>query len=307
MTKIAILERTQYQEELRSLISPPESELVFYTSRTDLVNAVQEDPTIDLIIANVALLNISGVSNIRELKTIPGRLHVPLLLIAPQESLPLKTAALKDGANDFMVKPLSAPEFSARIENLVRSKKYVEALVQEKIHYQELAERDFRTGLPNRGFLLQRLTEEASRAERHQGIFSVMLMEIDDFHLITVRYGYDAGEEILTRLAGLIRENLRKEDILGRFGLSELMLIIPQTEMTGAASAAEKLRMKIENTPFPTAEGNILLTISGAITTYNPREVLLASPPNLVMKLDAALKEGSKKNQKNRITYLPTK
>lgn len=306
MAKISVLERVQHQEALRKILTSGGHEFDFYTSRQEMSHAVKEDPSVDLMIADATLLVVSGISNVKEFKSIPGRYHVPLLVVAPQENISLKIASLKEGADDFMTMPLLEPELLARIDALTRVKRYVERLVEEKLHYQELSERDFHTGLPNRTYLMARLIEEVSRVGRHNELLSLMMIQIDDFHLITARYGYEAGEDLLTKMARFLRENLRKEDILGRFGGKELLIMMPHTDAAGCAITADKLRKKLETTPFFIEAGKLFITVSAAIATYNPKDTPLASPPNLLMKLDAILKEAEKQT-KNHISELPLK
>jgi diguanylate cyclase (GGDEF)-like protein len=127
-----------------------------------------------------------------------------------------------------------------------------------------LATTDFLTGLPNRREFMGRLQEEEGRLQRDiSACAAVLLLDIDHFKRINDEYGHAAGDAVLRRLAGLMREGQRKIDMLGRIGGEEFAVLLPGTELAAAAVFAERLRQQVEQTPMRLDDGATLnITVS---------------------------------------------
>ncbi len=119
------------------------------------------------------------------------------------------------------------------------------------IELEKSAITDQLTGLNNRGYFDRRLKQEVERVSRYgHRPFSLILLDIDHFKKFNDRYGHQTGDDVLRVVSKLIRENQRKSDISGRYGGEEFCYILPETEVSGAKSLAEKLRKSVESFPF---------------------------------------------------------
>ncbi len=123
------------------------------------------------------------------------------------------------------------------------------------------------TGVFNRRYLHSRLDEECSRARRLGQPLSVLLLDIDYFKQINDTHGHQAGDQVLIAFAERVKGQLRKPDIVARFGGEEFMVIATHTAGTGAVDLAERLRLDIQLARFsldraPGATGEISLTCS---------------------------------------------
>jgi diguanylate cyclase (GGDEF)-like protein len=101
------------------------------------------------------------------------------------------------------------------------------------------------TKLFNRRYFDQRLSEEIGRCSRYGGRFTLALMDLDRFKVYNDTYGHTAGDVLLEKTAGAIRENLRNVDLAFRYGGDEFAVILPSTPREGAAIAAERMRASI--------------------------------------------------------------
>jgi len=117
-----------------------------------------------------------------------------------------------------------------------------EALHQSFIR---LSQEDSLTGLYNRRWLTELLGNEIQRAVRYKSAFSVILMDIDDFKAVNDQFGHQAGDEVLTKIAELIRLTVRATDMAGRWGGEEFVIILPETDISGSFSLADKIRIQI--------------------------------------------------------------
>jgi diguanylate cyclase (GGDEF)-like protein len=119
-----------------------------------------------------------------------------------------------------------------------------------------LATTDFLTGLPNRREFMGRLAEEQGRLQRDIGACAaVLLLDIDHFKRINDEHGHAAGDTVLRQLAELMRDGQRKIDMLGRIGGEEFAILLPGTELDAAAVFAERLRVRVAETPMRLDDG----------------------------------------------------
>jgi diguanylate cyclase (GGDEF)-like protein len=128
---------------------------------------------------------------------------------------------------------------------------------------------------------------------------SLVLFDIDHFKHYNDTNGHLAGDKALLELAQCIQQGIRKDDILGRFGGEEFLLILPGATLAEAAAAAEKLRGAIAGHPFPFAELQPLgvMSVSGGVAEY-PHHGMDAS--SLLQAADAAL-YAAKRSGRNRM------
>ncbi|HYK12170.1 MAG TPA: diguanylate cyclase [Gemmatimonadales bacterium] len=113
---------------------------------------------------------------------------------------------------------------------------------------QKLSVTDGLTGLYNRRRLMETLDVEAERSERGAGPFSVLMVDVDHFKKYNDTHGHQAGDEVLTRVAGILKEVTRQVDCAARYGGEEFLVLLPQTAMDGAAEVAERLRTRLKAT-----------------------------------------------------------
>jgi diguanylate cyclase (GGDEF)-like protein len=123
------------------------------------------------------------------------------------------------------------------------------------------------TGLYNRRFLLDHLARETARAERSEGILSVVLMDLKGFKSINDRLGHPVGDSVLVRTARVIRESLRAVDAGCRWGGDEFVLALPNTDMFSALAVAERVREKIAAMALP-SRGGLVLDLHYGVASY---------------------------------------
>jgi diguanylate cyclase (GGDEF)-like protein len=113
------------------------------------------------------------------------------------------------------------------------------------------ARTDALTGLANRRAMQERGRVELKLAKRTGVAVSVILCDLDHFKTINDRYGHEAGDAALVRVASVLRGALRESDALGRWGGEEFIAVLPATAAPGAKEVAERMRLAIEGIAFP--------------------------------------------------------
>lgn len=142
----------------------------------------------------------------------------------------------------------------------------------------------------NKRFFLNALECELNRSSRHGGAVSLVLLDIDRFKQINDTHGHLAGDRILMELASVVQRNIRKEDIVARFGGEEFAVVLPETIKDGARRVCEKLRALVEGHAFEYKDTKIPVTISlgGYTLEHVPRD---ADVDAMISRADAKLYE----------------
>jgi len=125
----------------------------------------------------------------------------------------------------------------------------------QNAHYVErvkqLAYLDGLTGIFNRRFFELRIAEEIERARRFEAGMALIMIDIDHFKRLNDEFGHLLGDEVLRQVSSILHQQLRKIDVVCRFGGEEFAVLLPQTNRQHAASVAEKLRRMVETWQFP--------------------------------------------------------
>ena len=145
--------------------------------------------------------------------------------------------------------------------------------------------RDGLTGLWNRRAYDGRIAEEVTRAVRYKSPLSIALFDIDRFKALNDAHGHRVGDAVLHALAGRILRMLRQSDFLARYGGEEFAVIFPNTELSKAAVAGEKIRSATRGETIPTSAGPLRVTVSIGVASLAPR----GTPEALFEDADRAL------------------
>lgn len=159
---------------------------------------------------------------------------------------------------------------------------------EKALQFQRMSITDPLTGLANRRYLMARLTEEVSRAERHHYPVCFIMLDLDYFKQYNDTHGHQAGDEALVLLAQCLRSGLRAVDIAARYGGEEFSILLPQTTLREGLVIGERLRRLVAVTPFPHGgtqpAGQV--TVSLGVAEYKPD---CATPENIIRAADQAL------------------
>ncbi|RLC50303.1 MAG: hypothetical protein DRZ79_04600, partial [Candidatus Cloacimonadota bacterium] len=187
------------------------------------------------------------------------------------------------------------------ILNRYRMKKKISEKLEEKNkelqkaykQLDHLARTDPLTNLSNRRDMLEKLEYEKHRSRRSKVPFVLIMADIDDFKYINDNYGHDAGDYVLVKLSNLMRNIIRKQDIIARWGGEEFLLFLPETDIFGGKILAEKIRKHIGNTKFEFKGKKIPVSVTFGVSEYNNK----LSLDECITKADKALYEGKRKGK----------
>jgi two-component system cell cycle response regulator len=259
--------------------------------------AQQEE--IDLIVLDAFLPGMDGFEVCRLLKEAKETRNIQIIFVTCLLDIEGKIRAIDLGADDFLVKPINADEFRARVKALVKKKAYLDRL---HVNYETAvhsAITDKLTGLYNHGYFKHFLELEIKRSARQGHSVALIMIDIDDFKHYNDTLGHLAGDEILKEVGHLIRENIREVDLGVRYGGEEFAVVLPNVDMKGAVKTADRIRQLIHSYSFPHEIPALQekITVSTGVALCRSD---LRSNMELIQMADSALYK-AKREGKNRV------
>jgi diguanylate cyclase (GGDEF)-like protein len=149
----------------------------------------------------------------------------------------------------------------------------------------ELAIHDGLTGAFRRGYIEGELRRMVKGAWRKPSDFSVMLLDIDLFKRVNDQHGHAVGDDVLRSLTKLVQETLRENDLFGRWGGEEFIVLMPDTGLRSAVEAAERVRKAVHSMRLASAQGPFGVTVSIGVAQLEPEE----AADRLTHRVDKAL------------------
>jgi len=253
---------------------------------------------VDLILSDVMMPAMDGFKFLSMKRARPEFNDIPVIMLTGAEDVKLKIKGLEQGASDYITKPFDHGELLARVRIHYNIKRLQEELKATNRRLEELSNTDGLTKLYNRRYFMELLELEFQRAHRYQSKFGYVMMDIDHFKDFNDNYGHLLGDRILYEIAQILQENLRVNDVVGRYGGEEFALFMPETDLKGALVVAERYRKRVED--FVLVEGGkkFKVTISLGVACYpNPG---INSVDDLIRLADNALYK-AKRNGRNRV------
>ncbi|WP_420558506.1 diguanylate cyclase domain-containing protein [Roseovarius sp.] len=184
----------------------------------------------------------------------------------------LAVKLLDMGIHDFATRDADPREIALRIDALLRAKQ-ADDLQRARLRTGlNAAVTDPLTGLYNRRYALAQMARLIETARESKQTFALMVADLDHFKKVNDTYGHAAGDHVLTRVAGALRDALRPGDSLARIGGEEFLVLMPQSGIAAARAMAKHLCRTVRETAIalPGVEAPFSLTVSIGATVANP-------------------------------------
>jgi two-component system, cell cycle response regulator len=216
----------------------------------------------DVVLLDVEMPRMDGHLVLGTIKRDPALTDLPVVFVTARVTTEDVVKGLDLGAHDYLRKPFEPSELLARVHAALRTKRLQDQLRQRNAELDRVSRTDALTGLHNRRHLEERLTEQASLVARHGGEIGVLLVDVDRFKRINDERGHAVGDAVLRVLAGRLREALRAEDVPGRWGGEEFLVLLPATGRDGVGAVGERVRRAVADDPFQLTGDQVEVTVS---------------------------------------------
>ena len=257
----------------------------------------------DIILLDINMPEMDGYQVCQELKANEITCHIPVIFISALDEVLDIVKAFKVGGNDYITIPFQIEEVLVRIENqlsirrlqiqLEKQKQELQEKniqLQRQIHYRSLAENemlvinqklqilaniDSLTQIPNRHRFKEFFNQEWRRMSREQSPLAVILCDIDYFKNYNDDLGHQAGDNCLRKVAQAISDVVqRAADLVARYGGEEFVVILPNTEESGALKVADTIRQNVEKLQLEHSQSSIsnFVTLSLGVACTIPNE-----------------------------------
>jgi len=181
---------------------------------------------------------------------------LPILYISGEQDAARQNAALGQGGDAFLVKPVASSELIDAVANRVKRARWL----KQRLQY--LGKQDHQTGLINQHALLSRLETAISELAGAEVAAALLFVEIDGFRALRDQSGITAAEQLVTHVAGIIRSEMGPTEQIARLGESSFVVLMPGVSSATALAVSDRLRKTIASRIFRTASRSVPLTVS---------------------------------------------
>jgi diguanylate cyclase (GGDEF)-like protein len=242
---------------------------------------------VDVVLCDLNLPGLNGEKLLRVKDSSPGGANIPFIFLTATTDLDRKARLLEGGACDAIAKPFHPADLLARLKLHLKVKRLQDQLIVKNVELEHLSSVDALTGLRTRRYAFDILSVEFLRARRYGSPLVVMMADLDHFKAFNDEFGHPGGDAVLRGVSEELLSMLRKTDVAGRYGGEELIVIMPQSEMAGAVTLAERWRLGVENKKFEMPDQReTSVTVSIGIASFSADH---ETPEDLITAADGAL------------------
>ncbi len=235
---------------------------------------------------------MDGLEVCRRVRAANGQMYVYLILLTSKDTPEALVEGLDAGADEYLTKPCHADELKARLRTGERILHLEDKLVSARDEMRFKATHDALTSLWNRGRILEALDE----ALLHMDPIAILMCDIDHFKAVNDEYGHLVGDAVLRELAVRLRRGVRSNDLIGRFGGEEFLILLNGCDPEFLQDRAEQLRRAASETTVLTDAGEISFTLSIGAVPVNKEDCF--APAETVLNLaDAALYQAKREGR----------
>ena len=263
-------------------IFAPDHRVLMATSGAKALALCADDPP-DLVLLDVVMPEMDGHEVCARLKADEATRNIPVIFVTSHTNAEEETKGLELGAIDFIAKPVNPAVVRARVKTHLTLKAQNDLL-------REMVFIDGLTGVANRRCFDERLRTEWRRGARDGSPVALLMLDVDHFKRFNDRYGHQAGDDCLRRVASAVKGCLlRPGDMVARYGGEEFACILPGTDFEGALAVGAGIEHVVRGLQIEHADSDVssAVTVSIGVSTALPERD--SDPARLLALADAQL------------------
>lgn len=268
-------------------------------------------PDAELVLLDVMLPDMDGVSVCQRIKEAPHLQDVPVIMVTGQTEVERLAEAFASGATDYISKSSTDVELLARVRSAVKLKHEIDRRKTREAELLQLARRleeanarlerlsslDGLTGIANRRHLDDYLASQWALLSASLQL-SLIMVDVDHFKRFNDTFGHQIGDECLKRVAGVLAATLEGErSLVARYGGEEFVAVLPGIDLTGAMVIGEMLRAQVAEIDLAEPRAAAAMNVTISVGVANTLVCGLDSPEELIAAADAALYQAKQRGR----------
>lgn len=227
-------------------------------TRAEEVMEILADFKPELILMDVYMPSCSGLELASLIRQQEAWLGIPIVFLSSETDMDKQFTAMRMGGDDFLTKPIQEQHLVSSVAVRAERARILNALMVQ----------DSLTGLLKHTMIKEQLAMELSRAKREQAPLSFAMIDIDRFKGINDRFGHMMGDRVIKSLARLLKQRLRKSDLIGRYGGEEFAVVLPNCDPASAAKVLDRIRTDSSELHYQHEGREFSITFSAGISGY---------------------------------------
>jgi len=259
--RVLVVDDSEVESLYIQALLQPEFTVIVANNLIDFwANMAEEAP--DLILMDIMMQEISGFELALQLKRNHEYKAIPIIFVTSLDQARDIERGFEVGGHDYVKKPFLTQELRARVRSALRLKNLEHDLRMRSVT-------DYLTGAYNRRYFFEAVNINLSYAQRMRRNLCIAVLDIDFFKKINDEHGHEAGDAVLVHFTQTIRDQIRKYDILARFGGEEFVIQLFDCAVTKCIDLLTRIRNKLVESPCVVGGRSMGYTFSAGLASLD--------------------------------------
>ncbi len=291
-TNVLVVDDSDLQRNiLKEILTNIKLNVITAKNGEEALSILKDDENkFSLVLTDYNMPKMDGMELIMEIRELYDKDQLGVIALSSNETSDVPTKFIKIGANDYINKPYSQIEVATRVNSVLH-------LVDLFDEVRMMSYIDYLTNLYNRRYFFSSAESIFDKLKRENKDLALVMLDIDNFKSINDTYGHSIGDLVIVKVAEILKKNLRKSDLLARFGGEEFSLLLENISFEDTYKLLENIRIAIDKYVLKIENIEVKFTISIGFK-YGMMKTL----DDMINAADKELYK-SKETGKNKISY----
>lgn len=212
----------------------------------------------DLILMDLYMPECSGFELAKVIRQHAAFVSIPIVYVSAETNINKKIELIMEGGDDYITKPINEIQLLSAVRGRLRRSQLLRGMMM----------RDSLTGLLNHTAVTEKLELEVTRAQRLDSPLTFAMIDVDHFKRINDTFGHPCGDRVIKAIARLLRQRLRRTDIIGRYGGEEFAAVLLDTPLEAARDIIDDIRRGLAEVVFQDGDQTFQVTFSAGLASY---------------------------------------